>query len=114
MLEELAALEGRGSFDSIRFADRILSLSVELSEALSLIRSFYRDVAVWQATADETRLLHRDLAGPIAQAAGRMAPDAVRARIEAIGRVERRQANNQNKTYAIEALSLELADASLL
>lgn len=114
LLAGLAGLAGQGAAALFSFADEILSLEMDLTEALGLIRSFYRDVSVWQATGQADRIIHTDLLPEIARTAAEVKPLDLRLRLKAISRIEARQSNNQNRQYAVEGLTLELADASLL
>lgn len=77
-----------------------------------MLRSFFRDVAVWKATGGTGRIVNVDLEDVIARSARGASLEQIRARVAAIGRVEARQRNNQNRQYAVEGLALELASSS--
>ncbi len=79
-----------------------------LSAALEHLSSWARDLAVWQASGDRSRLLHGDLLDRIEPVAKRVPPPAVARAFDAIRLCVRDVAGNVNDKLAIEQMLLGL------
>lgn len=87
-----------------RNKDEVLPLGVAL-EQLSL---WLRDIAVWQADQDGTRLLHSDLSDRTAKTGRRAPPAAIARAFDAVRRCVKDLQGNVNPKLALETMFLAL------
>ena len=89
-------------------AERAAQLKEQLPELFGLLRSWYRDLALYQAGVSEERLINQDLLPLLAKAARRWPPAAIDSKVERLRLAEKQLARNCNRAQVCEMLFFAL------
>ena len=108
MLDLLERLEQADPLERLDAAEELAKEKEVLPELLDIALFWFRDLLVWQETADEGLLINLDRKERIASLAGGMAAEALNARIDAVEGAKEALRRNVHPRLALEALFLGL------
>ncbi len=109
MLDLLQRLERADSLDRLDAAEMLAKEKDTLPELLEIALFWYRDLLVWQETADESLLINLDRQDAIAALAGQIPPAALNQRIAAVEEAKEALRRNVHPRLVLETLFLRLS-----
>ncbi len=109
MLDLLQRLEHIDPLERLDAAEALAKEKETLPELLEIALFWYRDLLVWQETADESLLINLDRKEAIAALAGTVPPAVLSQRIDAVEEAKEALRRNVHPRLALETLFLRLS-----
>jgi len=106
LVEQVESLDSRSMRRSLAFARQLSEEKDSIDDALEIMKTWFRDVAVWPYHPE--RIVNSDLAPAVKAAAHRHPPGEVQRKVAAVEAAQQRLRANTNPRITLEVLALEL------
>ena len=106
LIQQVASLEAYSTARCLAFARQLSEDRDIIDDTLEILKSWFRDIAVWPYTPD--RIVNSDLAEMVHAAASRQPPAEAQRKLTAIETAQRQLRANTNPRVTLEMLALEL------
>jgi len=107
LIRQAEALNAHSTARSLAFARQLSEDKDSVEDALEILKTWFRDLAVWSYHPD--RIVNSDLADRVGTAARRQPPGEIQRKLTAIEAAQHQIRANTNPRVTLEVLALQLA-----